>query len=125
MELYLDSIKDYLAIIERAIFGNIMGKRLPFFFLKFEVQWQWGQFGEFQLSNLFQDYFARTFTSMEALNAVLCGQPWFIEGITVWRDKWTPTFYLIYLEGLPLLVWIKLPFFMQYWDVRNLTRLTQ
>ncbi|XP_020684462.1 uncharacterized protein LOC110101038 [Dendrobium catenatum] len=124
VDLQLEVVERSINLLENAVVGKILGRRLPFFVLEAEVRRQWGRFGEFQLSTIGVDCFACTFASTEARDTVLCGGPWFFSGNIVGLDRWTPKFSPSSLEGLSLPVWIRLPQLpQQYWDQRTLIRI--
>ncbi|KAI0515849.1 hypothetical protein KFK09_008517 [Dendrobium nobile] len=90
VDLNLESVRENVRRLEKAVVGRILGKRLPIFVLSYEIKRQWGRFGEFQLATIGQECFVCTFNTMEARDAVLYGGPWFIRGNIVGLDRWTP-----------------------------------
>ncbi|XP_020679406.1 uncharacterized protein LOC110097390, partial [Dendrobium catenatum] len=113
-----------IGLLENAVVGKVIGRRLPFFVLESEIRRQWGRFGDLQISTIGTDCFACTFDSLEARDAVLCGGPWFFSGNIVGLDRWTPEFSPSSLEGLSSPIWIRLPQLpLQYWDPENLIRI--
>ncbi|PKU73479.1 hypothetical protein MA16_Dca008043 [Dendrobium catenatum] len=113
-----------MALLERAVVGKILGRRVSFFLLKAEIQRQWGRFDEFQLTTMGFDCFICIFSYVEARDEVLCGGPWFIGGNLIGLDRWSPDFSPTSMEGLSSPVWIHLPNLpLLYWDDDNISRI--
>ncbi|KAL0904364.1 hypothetical protein M5K25_026459 [Dendrobium thyrsiflorum] len=109
VDLYMEVVNENIQLLNRAVVGRILGKRLPYFVLSSEIKRQWGRFGEYQLSTVGQDCFVCIFSSLEARDVVLCGGPCFVGGNIVGLDRWTPQFSPDSLDGLSSPVWICLP----------------
>ncbi|KAL0925334.1 hypothetical protein M5K25_003655 [Dendrobium thyrsiflorum] len=75
VDLYMEAVNENIQLLDRVVVGRILGKRLPYFVLSSEIKFQWGRFGEYQLSTIRQDCFVCIFSSLEARDVVLCGGP--------------------------------------------------
>ncbi|KAL0923790.1 hypothetical protein M5K25_004562 [Dendrobium thyrsiflorum] len=89
-----------------------------------ELRRQWIQFGKFHLAILGLGWVLCSFSSYEAMEGVLSGGPWFVNGHIVGLDKWTPEFSPTSLKGLTSPIWVRLPHLPLYcWDEINISRI--
>ncbi|XP_028550194.1 uncharacterized protein LOC110093001 [Dendrobium catenatum] len=86
-----------------------------------ELRKQWNKFGNFHMTSIGLNWILCSFKSLEAMEEVLSGGPWFVGGYIVGMDKWSPYFNPKSFKGISAPVWIRLPCFPLYcWDEENI-----
>ncbi|XP_020687221.1 uncharacterized protein LOC110103014 [Dendrobium catenatum] len=66
-----------------------------------------------------------SFKTNEAVDEVLNGGPWYVNGYIVGMDRWSPIFDPYSFKGISAPVWIRLPCLpLYYWDEDSFARIT-
>ncbi|KAI0496455.1 hypothetical protein KFK09_022772 [Dendrobium nobile] len=65
-----------------------------------------------------------SFKSIEAMEGVLTGGPWFVNEHIIDMEHWTPAFSSSSVKGLTSPIWIRMPHLpLQCWDENNIARI--
>ncbi|KAI0524533.1 hypothetical protein KFK09_003907 [Dendrobium nobile] len=124
VKLDLDKEMSNIQILNKSLVVKILGKDVPFSKSAIDLRKQWEKFGKFHLTLLGLDWLLCSFQSLEAMEEVLNGGPWFVGGFAVGLDKWSPNFSPQFLEGVSSPIWVRLPHLpLHCWDESNISRI--
>ncbi|KAL0904408.1 hypothetical protein M5K25_026512 [Dendrobium thyrsiflorum] len=89
-----------------------------------ELRRLWLNFGKFHFTSLGLGRVLCSFFSKEAMENILSGGPWFVNGHIAGVDKWSSNFSPTTLKGLTSPVWVRLSNLPLYcWDEVNVSRI--
>ncbi|KAI0522509.1 hypothetical protein KFK09_004888 [Dendrobium nobile] len=124
VKMDMDKEKSNIHVLSKSLVVKILVKDLPFSKSAIELRKQWKKFGGFHLTILGLDWLLCSFQTHEAMEEVLNGGPWFVGGLVVGLDKWSPNFSPSSLEGVSSPIWVRLPHLpLHCWDESNITRI--
>ncbi|KAL0928597.1 hypothetical protein M5K25_000500 [Dendrobium thyrsiflorum] len=124
VRLYKPNVDSNSARLQFSVVVKVFGKDIPVQRNAMELRRQWSQFGKFQLTILGLRWVLCSFLSSEAMDGVISGGPWFINGHIVSIDKWSPKFSPSSLKGLSSPIWIRMPNLPLYcWNEINVARI--
>ncbi|KAI0529128.1 hypothetical protein KFK09_001675 [Dendrobium nobile] len=82
---------------------------------------QWGNLGSFHITTLGCNWMLCSFTTMESMEEVLGGGPWYIGNHIIGMDRWSSSFSIDSLKGISSPVWIRFPGLpLSCWDEENI-----
>ncbi|XP_020673756.1 uncharacterized protein LOC110093265, partial [Dendrobium catenatum] len=103
---------------------KVFGCRILIHLIAVELRRQWTKFGKFHLTSLGSDWVLCSFFSNDAMENVLSGDPWFVNGHIIGLDKWNSDLNPNSLKGLSSPIWIRMPSLPLYcWDEINVSRI--
>ncbi|KAL0910886.1 hypothetical protein M5K25_018983 [Dendrobium thyrsiflorum] len=106
--------------LDCSLVTKVFGKGLPPHSVAWELRRQWKRFGQFHFTTLGEGWYLCSFKTMEAMEEVMSGGPWFINNHIIGLERWTVDFSSSSLNGLSSPVWIRLPNLpLQCWDEEN------
>ncbi|KAI0511099.1 hypothetical protein KFK09_011721 [Dendrobium nobile] len=79
-------------VLKNSIVLKVLGNRVPFSVCSSELRRQWSQYGKFHLTSIGLDWILYSFNLCEVVDEVLNGGPWYVNGLIVGMDRWTPAF---------------------------------
>ncbi|XP_020684615.2 uncharacterized protein LOC110101165 [Dendrobium catenatum] len=108
-----------------AVVADLVFRRcIPLHLVATELRRQWMKFSKFHLTSLGSDWVLCSFFSKEAMENVLLGGPWFVNGYIVGLDKWSSEFNPNSLKVLSSPIWITMSSLLLYcWDEINVSRI--
>ncbi|XP_020704540.1 uncharacterized protein LOC110115610 [Dendrobium catenatum] len=111
-------------ILRHSLVVKVLGDRVSFPLCSMELRKQWRKFGNFHMTSIGLNWILCSFKSLEAMDEVLSGGPWFVGGYIVGMDKWSPHFDPKSFKGISAPIWIRLPCLPLYcWDEENIIRI--
>ncbi|KAL0907860.1 hypothetical protein M5K25_022306 [Dendrobium thyrsiflorum] len=116
-----EEVRQNIKKLEFALVGKILGKKLSYTFICYELRKRWNRFGEFKFMLIGGVSFIFIFSSIGARDAVLNGGLWNIAGHLIGLSKWSPSFDPNFMEGLFTPVWVRFPNLpLLYLDKKNI-----
>ncbi|KAI0488426.1 hypothetical protein KFK09_028257 [Dendrobium nobile] len=111
-------------VLKISVVIKVLGNNVPFSVCSTELRKQWGKFGSIHFTSIGMDWILCSFQSSEAVDEVLNGGPWYINGFIVGMDRWTAAFDPNSLKGISAPVWVRFPCLPLYcWDEDNIARI--
>ncbi|XP_020698122.2 uncharacterized protein LOC110110827 [Dendrobium catenatum] len=83
---------DNVRVLKNSIVLKVLGNGVPFSVCSSELRRQWSQYGKFHLTSIGLDWILCSFNSCAVVDEVLNGGPWYVNGLIVGMDRWTPAF---------------------------------
>ncbi|KAL0928630.1 hypothetical protein M5K25_000536 [Dendrobium thyrsiflorum] len=111
--LAMNLVESYEALnakeLEFSLVTKVFGRELPFHVVAWELRKQWTQFGQFHFTTLGEGWYLCSFKTLEAMERVLSGGPWFVNYHIVELESWSTEFSPNSMKGLTSPIWIRLP----------------
>ncbi|KAL0921333.1 hypothetical protein M5K25_008395 [Dendrobium thyrsiflorum] len=105
---------------EFSLVTKVFGKVLPSHVVAWELRKQWTRFGQFHFTTLGEGWYLCSFKSLEALEGVLSGGPWFVNYHIVGMERCSTKFSPYSMKGLSSPIWIRMPHLpLHCWDENN------
>ncbi|KAI0529049.1 hypothetical protein KFK09_001594 [Dendrobium nobile] len=124
VHLNMENEKANIEVLKKSLVVKILAKNVPFSKCSIELRKQWRKYGDFHLTLLGLDWLLCSFQSLEAMEEVLNGGPWFVGGFVIGLDIWSPNFSPNSLDGVSASIWVRLPHLpLHCWDESNITRI--
>ncbi|KAI0529109.1 hypothetical protein KFK09_001656 [Dendrobium nobile] len=115
---------DNSKVLKNSIVLKVLGNGVPFSVCCSELRRQWSHYGKFHLTSIGLDWILCSFNSSEVVDEVLNEGPWYVKGLIVGIDRWTPAFDPNSFKGISGPVWIRLPCLPLYcWDEDSIARI--
>ncbi|KAL0912140.1 hypothetical protein M5K25_018093 [Dendrobium thyrsiflorum] len=106
--------------LELSLVTKVFGKVLPPHVVAWELRKQWTRFGPFHFTTLGEGWYLCSFKSLDSLDGVLSGGPWFVNSHIVGMEKWSTEFSPNSMKGLSSPIWIRMPHLpLHCWDEKN------
>ncbi|KAI0488531.1 hypothetical protein KFK09_028366 [Dendrobium nobile] len=113
-----------LDVLKNSIVIKVLGGNVPYSVCSFDMRKQWNKFGGFHMTSIGMNWILCSFKTCEAVDEVLNGGPWYVNGYIVGMDRWSPAFDPYSFKGISALVWIRLPCLPLFcWDEDSLARI--
>ncbi|XP_020695548.1 uncharacterized protein LOC110108999 [Dendrobium catenatum] len=108
-------------ILKKSMVVKVLGSNIMFSVCSQELRRQWGKLGIFHITTLGCNWMLCLFTTMESMDEVLSGGPWYIGNHIIGMDRWSSSFSTDSLKGISSPVWIRFPGLpLSCWDEENI-----
>lgn len=100
-------VDDMCTKLTISLYGYFIGQRIAFPIVEDYVKHAWGRFG-FEHVILRNGFFFFKFSSLEGMNKVLTGGPWFIRSMPLFLHVWVPNMRLEKEKITKVPVWVRI-----------------
>ncbi|KAI0492176.1 hypothetical protein KFK09_026442 [Dendrobium nobile] len=111
-------------VLKNLIVIKVLGGNVPYSVCSFDLRKKWNKFGGFHMTSIGMNWILCSFKTSEAVDEVLNGGPWYVNGYIVGMDRWSSAFDPYSFKGISAPVWIRLPCLPLFcWDEDSLARI--
>ncbi|KAI0507245.1 hypothetical protein KFK09_013367 [Dendrobium nobile] len=106
--------------LEHSLVAKVFGKDILSHLVAWELRRQWAHYGQFHFTTLGMGWYLCSFKTLEAMEGVLSGGPWFVNNHIVGMERWSMEFSPSSMKGLTSPIWIRMPQLpLHCWDEKN------